>query len=142
MQASLLCRATLTKAFSIAAFVAPALAMAQSMPMASMHSPASAAASSSKQSSMNMGKSMQGMQEKMSPMPMSGNQDYDFAMMMRMHHQGALDMAKVELEKGKDPEMRKAANKIIASQKKEIAEFDHWLAQHKQMGAGANAMEK
>ena len=35
-------------------------------------------------------------------MPMSGDVDYDFAMMMRIHHQGALDMGKSELDNGKN----------------------------------------
>lgn len=80
---------------------------------------------------MPMRKSMDNMHEKMSAMPISGNQDVDFANMMRMHHQGAMDMAKIELDKGKNPEMRSAAKKIIAAQKKEIAAFDRWLAAHK-----------
>jgi len=91
----------------------------------------SSAAPSGGQSSMDMRKSMDGMHEKMGAMQMSDNVDHDFAMMMRVHHQGALDMAQVELDKGKDPVMRAMAKKIIASQKKEIAQFDRWLAQHK-----------
>jgi Domain of unknown function (DUF305) len=34
--------------------------------------------------------------------PMTGDPDKDFVMMMLPHHQGAIDMAKVELEYGKD----------------------------------------
>ncbi len=92
----------------------------------------SSAAPAGGQSSMDMRKSMDGMQEKMGAMQMSDNVDHDFAMMMRVHHQGALDMAQVELDKGKDPVMRGMAKKIIASQKKELAQFDRWLAKHKQ----------
>jgi uncharacterized protein (DUF305 family) len=92
----------------------------------------SSAAPSGGQPSMDMRKSMDGMHEKMGAMQMSDNVDHDFAMMMRVHHQGALDMAQVELDKGKDPVMRGMAKKIIASQKKEIAQFDRWLAKHKQ----------
>lgn len=65
-------------------------------------------------------------------MKMSGNQDYDFAMMMKMHHEKGIKMAQKELDKGKDPEMRAAAQKIIDAQKKEIADFDKWLAEHPQ----------
>ncbi len=101
---------------------------AQSTPMSNMES---SAAPSVGQSSMDMRKSMDGMQEKMGAMQMSDNVDHDFAMMMRVHHQGALDMAQAELDKGKDPVMRGMAKKIIASQKKEIADFDRWLAKHK-----------
>ena len=72
---------------------------------------------------------MQHMQEGMS-MPMSGNPDVDFANMMILHHQGAIDMAGVELESGKDPQLRKMAQKIIDDQEREIAAFKEWLVQH------------
>lgn len=65
--------------------------------------------------------------EKMSSMQMTGNADMDFAMMMRIHHQGAIDMAEAELRDGKAPEMRKMAKEIIAAQKKEIAQLDRFL---------------
>ena len=64
-------------------------------------------------------------------MEMSGDTDKDFAMMMKMHHQQALDMAQMELDYGKSAEMKAMAKKIIASQKKEITQFDKWLAKHK-----------
>ena len=67
---------------------------------------------------------------KMTGMKTTGNADADFAMMMRMHHQGAIDMAEAQLRSGKDPEMLKMAKKIIADQKKEIAQFDKYLAKH------------
>lgn len=77
-----------------------------------------------------MHKSMMSGMEGMRQMKMSGDPDKDFAMMMKMHHQQALDMAKLELEQGKAPEMKAMAKKIIAAQKKEIAEFDKWLQKH------------
>ena len=51
-------------------------------------------------------------------------------MMMKMHHEGALDMAKMELASGKSPELKKIAKEIFASQTKEIARFDKWLKNH------------
>jgi len=79
-------------------------------------------------------KDMKGMMkdnnDKMSSMSMSGNADVDFAMMMRVHHQGAIDMAQAELKDGKAPEMRKLAQNIIAAQKKEIAQLDKFLAKN------------
>lgn len=59
---------------------------------------------------------------------MTGKIDIDFAMMMRMHHMGALQMAQIELRDGKDARMREMAKKIIAGQKKEIAQFEAFLA--------------
>jgi len=78
-----------------------------------------------------MKKSMMSGMDGMRQMPMSGDSDKDFAMMMKMHHQQALDMAQVELEHGKSAEMKAMARKIIAAQKKEIAQFDKWLAKQK-----------
>ena len=69
--------------------------------------------------------------DNMQKMTMSGNVDKDFAMMMKIHHQGALDMAQMELAQGKSTEMKAMAKQIIASQKKEIAQFDKWLAKQK-----------
>lgn len=80
--------------------------------------------------SMKMHTAMQDNQKKMNDMQMSGDADRDFAMMMRAHHQAGIDMAKVEVESGKDPEMVKEAKKIIASQQKDIQKFDAWLKKH------------
>ena len=78
--------------------------------------------------SMDMKAMMAGMGEKMATMPPSGNPDIDFATMMRIHHIGALDMAEAELKNGKNAQMRSMAKSIIAAQKKEIAQFDKFLA--------------
>ena len=80
--------------------------------------------------SMEMHKSMMGGMKGMQSMKPSGDTDHDFAMMMKMHHQSALDMANVQLKNGKDAKLREMANAIIKSQTKEIAEFDDWLAGH------------
>ncbi|WP_237174025.1 DUF305 domain-containing protein [Paracandidimonas lactea] len=80
--------------------------------------------------SMDMRGSMMEMRKSMDAMKPSGDIDYDFAAMMRVHHQGAVDMAELELKKGQDPEMKQMAKEIIAAQKKEIAKFDEWLAAH------------
>ncbi|AQT46166.1 MULTISPECIES: DUF305 domain-containing protein [Bartonella] len=61
---------------------------------------------------------------------MSGNADVDFIKMMLAHHKGAVDMAEVELQYGKDPEARKLAETIISAQQKEITEMQDWLKKH------------
>ena len=78
-----------------------------------------------------MKKSMMTGMEGMQKMSMSGDIDKDFAMMMKMHHQQGVEMAEMELANGKSPEMKTMARNIIASQKKEIAQFDKWLAKQK-----------
>lgn len=60
----------------------------------------------------------------------TGNADVDFVRGMIAHHQGAIDMAKVELEHGKDPALRKLAQDIIAAQEGEIRMMEDWLAKN------------
>ena len=60
----------------------------------------------------------------------TGNADIDFVRGMIAHHQGAIDMAKVELEHGKDAELRKLAEEIIAAQEGEIRMMKDWLARN------------
>jgi uncharacterized protein (DUF305 family) len=60
----------------------------------------------------------------------SGNADVDFVKGMLPHHQGAVDMAKIALEHGKDPKVRKLAREIIKAQNTEITFMKAWLAKN------------
>jgi uncharacterized protein (DUF305 family) len=62
--------------------------------------------------------------------PLTGDWDWDFVAKMIPHHQGAIDIARVELKYGKDPELKKLAQDIIAAQQKEIKFMNGWLALH------------
>ena len=73
--------------------------------------------------------SMKTMMNSMNVKP-TGKPDKDFVLMMIPHHQGAIDMAKVELQYGTDPELRQLATDIVAAQEKEIAQMKAWLAKN------------
>jgi uncharacterized protein (DUF305 family) len=74
---------------------------------------------------------MMKMHKDMADTKVTGNVDVDFVKGMIPHHQGAIDMAKIELAKGNDPKIQKMAKDIIKAQEKEIAMMHKWLADHK-----------
>ena len=61
---------------------------------------------------------------------MAEDPDVAFVCGMIPHHQGAIDMAKIELQYGKDPWAREMAQKVIDAQTQEIADMRKWLAEH------------
>ena len=56
--------------------------------------------------------------------------DTAFAKIMLGHHRGAMDMAKIELKYGNDPDMRELAQQIMDAQQLEIDTLKKWLASH------------
>lgn len=54
--------------------------------------------------------------------------DPAFLKMMLPHHKGAVMMAQIELDKGKDAKLKALAKDIISAQNKEIAEMNAQLA--------------
>jgi uncharacterized protein (DUF305 family) len=75
--------------------------------------------------------SMDKMMSKMKEMSMTGDSDKDFATMMVVHHQSAVDMASAEIEYGDHAEIKVMAKKMITDQMKEIKEFNEWINSHK-----------
>jgi uncharacterized protein (DUF305 family) len=69
-------------------------------------------------------------------MTFSDNADADFMRGMVPHHVGAVDMAKVLVQFGEDPELRKLADDVIRTQNEEIALMNDWLK--KNGGAGGH----
>jgi uncharacterized protein (DUF305 family) len=62
----------------------------------------------------------------------TGNVDADFVTAMIVHHQGAIDMAKVVKAFGEDEEIRELADAIIVAQEGEISMMREWLARNAQ----------
>ena len=70
---------------------------------------------------------MHAMMERMQTVSPTKDPDIDFARMMVMHHEGAIDMGNLELEKGNNQEMRTMAQDIITAQQQEIEQFQSIL---------------
>ena len=118
----------------LALAVAPAFAQpAPSAPPAAMPGmampaspPAAEAAPSTRAYQAAMAKMDRGM-----AIPYTGNADQDFVAGMIPHHQGAIDMARVELRYGHDKALKRLARGIIKAQEKEIAFMRRWQAHHR-----------
>ena len=60
----------------------------------------------------------------------TGNPDRDFAVIMRAHHQEGVDMAKLEIARGKSTKLKLIARRIVKDQQREIIELDKWTSRH------------
>ena len=88
------------------------------------------AASTDKTFDQLMGDAMSVMHSGMHSAPHTGDPDRDFVTMMIPHHQGAIDMAKALLLYGKDEQLKRLAQEIIADQQNEVQLMQLWLSKH------------
>ena len=123
-----------------ALLVLPALAQSTppaSTPPATNDAPAPAAAMPASPTDAHL-MVMQKMHAAMMAEP-TGDADVDFVRNMIPHHQGAIDMARVQLQFGDDPELRKMSEDIIRAQESEIATMQDWLKKNAPDLAAADA---
>lgn len=71
---------------------------------------------------------MHAIMDRMMAMPMTNDPEIDFSKMMIMHHQGAINMANVQLQDGKNDSLKRTSQKIITEQQMEIQQFQTILA--------------
>lgn len=64
--------------------------------------------------------------------PYTGDTDVDFLRGMVAHQKGAIDLARIEIDNGNDPEVRKLAEEVIDAQQEEIDWMVDWLEKHGQ----------
>jgi uncharacterized protein (DUF305 family) len=65
----------------------------------------------------------------------TGDVDRDFVAMMVPHHQGAVDMAKAELQYGHNEQLRRLAREIVAMQEQQITVMREAVADSKSTAA-------
>lgn len=82
---------------------------------------------------------MQSNMDQMKGMPSTGDPDSDFASMMKMHHMGAMEMARMEVAQGTDAELKQMAQKMMDTQQKEIEELNPYVTPK---GSGGNTFHE
>lgn len=68
--------------------------------------------------------------EEMKKIEYSGDADHDYAHLLIQHHKDAIEMAKVEVQHGKDAQLKAMAQKMIEDQTKEISELEAWTKEN------------
>jgi uncharacterized protein (DUF305 family) len=86
------------------------------------------AASGVKAGDLGLSEHMMGMESDMSSLESANAFDDVFLEMMVPHHQGAIRMARIELDQGENAQLIELAQQIIDAQSKEIAEMNQQLA--------------
>jgi uncharacterized protein (DUF305 family) len=73
---------------------------------------------------------MNKMMQDMHSIKMTEDPDHDFAMMMKHHHQGGIEISNIELSRGTNSEAKQVAQKIIDDSQKDIRDLDSFLNSH------------
>ena len=60
--------------------------------------------------------------------PLTGNAERDFAMLLKSNHQGAIDIAQAEIKNGKDDALKQMAQDISTTYKSEISDLEAFVA--------------
>lgn len=60
----------------------------------------------------------------------SGDADVDFVRLMLLHHQAAVQMARIQLAHGGDGQIQRLAQEIVTDQQSEIEVMRLWLTRH------------
>lgn len=71
--------------------------------------------------------SLSGTLAEMNIAAMSGNFDLDFASMMILNHQAAIDMSRIEIAQGRDEQIKEVALNIITVQNARIAQMQQFI---------------
>jgi hypothetical protein len=87
------------------------------------HGAAGAEAAPAAAATASMMAAMDRMHAEMNSLPMTGDIDRDFTALMVPHHRSAVEMARAYLESGRDPELRRLSESIIASQEAEMRQM-------------------
>lgn len=72
--------------------------------------------------------SLHAMMARMDAMPKTNDPEIDFPKMMIMHHQGAINMANVQMQEGSNDSLKRISQKMMTAQQMEIQELTTILA--------------
>lgn len=75
-------------------------------------------------------RSAESMHVAMASLAPSGDADVDFVRLMLLHHQAAVEMARIRLAHGGDRQIQRLAQEIVTDQQSEIELMRLWLTQH------------